>query len=550
MGLGKNEVAQKKSNCWEYMKCGRELGGLKTAELGVCPAAADSSFAGINSGENAGRFCWAAAGTFCGGDVQGTFAEKRKSCLECSFFKLVRKEEGAKDLQKKFLRFISESGEIDFLNQLTYKHVRAGDRFITQGEPGDEAYIIQSGTCLIIVEKSGQLHPVGHRGEGDIVSVRSLLTGEPRHAHVEAETDMNLWVLKKSLFDKISAEKPAMLTFMTEIVADRFDSRRPVSDRNIGKYIASDIIGRGGSSLVYKGIHSELNMPVAIKMMRHDLVMRPDFLNDFRNEARIIANLNHENIVRVFDIEESFRTFFIIMEYLKGESLKDMLKRLKNLTPILAANYLFQIGTGLRYAHEHGIVHRDINTLNIFVEEQDRVKILDFGLACTPGTEDSIISGHFDYQAPELIDGAPADFSTDIYALGITAYEMVTGRKPFQAENVNSLIKLKRSHAVPDPAEVVPGLPRGLRAFILKSCHREPDQRYKNINEALDDLDPIIRKPGSKKRYPPASKRNLTTLLLSYSDDHRQELNRLLEEFSGKVKKLGAEMKVATFQDP
>ena len=192
-------MVQNRLNCWEFLKCGREPGGEKADLLGICPAAADVSFDGINSGKCGGRICWAVAGTFCGGNIQGTFAEKRDSCLSCDFFKLVQTEEGTANLRTKFLRFVSLDSKHSLLNDMAYKHIKKGARFITQGEVGDAAYIIQRGSCLVIVEKDGEQHPVGHRGEGDIVGIMSILTGEPRSAHVEAETDMDLWVLNMSV---------------------------------------------------------------------------------------------------------------------------------------------------------------------------------------------------------------------------------------------------------------------------------------------------------------------------------------------------------------
>jgi CRP-like cAMP-binding protein len=135
---------------------------------------------------------------------------------------------------------------------------------IKQGEISDTAYIIKTGTCVLVVEKSGNFHPVSHLGKGEIIGMVSLLTGEPQHVHFEAETDMELWELNKELFDDISRQDPAWL----------------------------------------------------------------DFLTGFRNEAKTIANLNHDNIINVFDIEEQFRTVFIIQELIEGESLNDLLNRL------------------------------------------------------------------------------------------------------------------------------------------------------------------------------------------------------------------------------
>jgi len=419
------------------------------------------------------------------------------------------------------------------------KHIRAGDRFIRQGEPGDSAYIIQRGSCMVIVEKNGEFHPVGHRGEGDIVGVMSLLTGEPRAAHVEAETDMESWVLKKEQFNDISTGDPELLSFLTELVADRFDSKRPIADRTIGKYLATDIIGRGGFSLVYKGEHLGLTMPVAIKMMRHDMAMDADFLANFRNEAITIANLNHENIVRVYDIEERFRTVFIIMEYLEGESLADMLGRLKKIPPSLAVDYLVQICAGLHYAHRQGIIHRYINTKNLFVQHDDRVKILDFGLACPIGTEDFSSLGTVAYMAPEQIESDPLDQRTDIYALGITAYEMLVGERPFPEEDIQKLMEMHRTRDIPDPTRKNPDLPQALRSFITKAGRCDPQKRYQDLIQALEEIQPLASISGTERKSLSAEKPRQAAIRLSYEDNQQAELKKLMEEFAAKAGELG-----------
>jgi predicted Ser/Thr protein kinase len=531
-------------NCWDYMKCGRQPGGVNVAELGVCPAAADESFDGINAGRCGGRFCWAVAGTFCGGRIQGTFAQKRQSCLSCGFYHRIQAEEGIANLRTKFLRFVLGDPPSPLLKGMSYKRIKAGTRFITQGGPAEAAYIIQRGSCMVIVAKDGELHPVGHRGEGDIVGVMAVLTGEPCGAHVEAETDMEVWRLDKARFDDISRSEPELWSFLTELVADRFDSKRPIADRTIGKYVATDIIGRGGYSIVYKGIHAGLNMPVAIKMLRHDLVMDSDFLANFNNEAKIIAALNNENIIRVYDIEERFKTVFIIMEYLQGESLRDLLLRLKRIPWKLAVNYLLQACAGLGYAHRQGIIHRDINPANIFILRNDRVKIFDFGIACPAGTEDYLLGGAFPYLAPELFDGEPADERSDIYALGITAYEILTGQRPYPEESAGALIKLHRTRDIPDPAESVLDLPAALRNFILKACRRDRLQRYRSVGEALADLQPLAAETAPRYRYSKPAARKTTTVLLSCKDEHQPDLQRLLEIFEQKAKRLNIDFTV------
>jgi CRP-like cAMP-binding protein len=542
-------MAEKKLNCWEYNKCERQPHGKKVAELGLCPSAVDTSFDGINAGKNAGRICWAVAGTCQGGEVQGTFAEKRDSCIICDFFKLVQKEEGATRSPTKFLRFLLENENNPFLKKMTYKHIKAGERFITQGEVGDSAYVIQQGSCLVVVEKGGELHPADHRGVGDIVGEMGLLTGEPRSAHVEAETDMQVWVLKKEIFDEISKEDPDLQHFLTELVAERFDTKRPVADRRIGKYIATSIAGRGGYSIIYSGVHSLLNMPVAIKMLRHDKAMDPDFSEKFRHEAKTIAQLNHENIVKVYDIEELHKTIFIIMEYLHGAPLDKILKRNPRLPYPRVTDILLQVCSGLAYAHRQGIVHQDIKPGNIFIQADDRVKIVDFGLACRPGDVDNLCwPGTVFYSSPEYIQGDPVDVRSDIYSLGITAYEMVTGQKPFPGE-VAKAMNFHLHESTPDPTALRPDLPVALRDFILKACRRDPAERYQHLALALEDLRPLAEEFGVTRDATFIEGNKTATFFLTYKDYHQGVLNELMEEFGARAQQLGIDMKMVDLKD-
>ncbi len=541
-------MIEKKLNCWEYKKCGREQGGKNFAELGVCPAALDTSFDGINRGKNGGRVCWAIAGTFCEGEIQGAFADKRDSCVNCEFFKKVNSEDEGDGTPTKLLQYLVDTTDNSFLGELAYKRVKAGERFLVQGTQEDTAYIIQEGTCLSVVEKDGVLHPVGHRGKGDIVGIRALFTGEPRSTHVEAETDLHLWVLNKHQIDNISRSDPELLSLLTEIVARQFDSKRPVADREIGKYVATHIIGRGAYSIVYKAVHKALNMPVAIKMMRHNMVVNSNFLLNFHKEARIIASLNHENILNIHDFEERYKTVFIIMEHLDGESLQDLLQRLRVIPPTLANSYIYQICKGLAYAHEKGIIHRDINPANVMVLPNDRIKILDFGLACHLGTEDEHIGGVLAYQAPELLEGEAADQSSDVYALGVTAYELVTGKKPFDDREINEMFRLGTPREIDDPALLAPDILPELQGFILKACQHEQTKRYQSVSEAIETLHSAVSQ-RSKKDSDSSDREKLTTITLRYDQQQQAALNRLLSEFSIKTSAIGIDLKLVDLSD-
>jgi serine/threonine protein kinase len=439
------------------------------------------------------------------------------------------------------------------INQLIKKmgrrFAKAGERIIKQGEISDSAYIIKSGTCRLVVEKSGNLLPVSHLGKGEIIGMVSLLTGEPQHVHFEAETDMEIWELNKELFDDISREDPAWLDFLTEILVNRLDSPRPIADRAIGKYVLTDIIGRGGYSIVYRGLHTGLNMPVAIKMMKHNMAMEPEFLTGFRNEAKTIASLTHDNIIKVFDIEEQFRTIFIIQELIEGESLNDMLIRLGNLSPKLAVDCLIQICSGLEYAHKKGIIHRDINSANIFVQRNDRIQILDFGLACPIGTEDFASLGTVAYMAPEQIESEKLDERTDIYALAITAYEMLTGTRPFPEDDIQALMQMHLNEDIPDPGNLVNNLPDGLREFILKAGRRKPSDRYQNAARVLEDLQQLSSDLGITIENKKPEQFNTASIYLKYKDYQKSDLKKLMSTISNHAKDYGIKIKAPEFMD-
>ncbi|MBT8363703.1 MAG: serine/threonine protein kinase, partial [Deltaproteobacteria bacterium] len=344
-------------------------------------------------------------------------------------------------------------------------------------------------------------------------------------------------------------EDPELLEFLTELVASRFDSRRPTADRVIGKYMATDIIGRGGYSIVYRGLNTDLSMPVAIKMLRHNLAMDPDFIGGFRNEAKTIASLKHRNILRVYDIEERFNTVFIIEELVEGESLENMLRRLKCIPPKLAISFLIQICSGLQYAHKKGIIHRDINTSNIFVQQNDRLKLLDFGLSCPIGTEDFASFGTMAYMAPEQIESEPMDQRTDIYALGITAFEMLAGERPFPETDPQKLIDLHLNSGIPDPADVVPNISEPLRQFILKACRQNPNQRYQTASQALDDLNCLADELGIAGKHSTDDRVNMTSLFMVYKENQQPAVKQLMASLRAQAKELGIDLKAADLSD-
>jgi len=444
---------------------------------------------------------------------------------------------------------MSDEARCSLLNAMTPQHIRAGERFIQQGAEGDSLYIVAEGSCIVNVEKNGIEHPIARLRTGDIVGEIALLTGGPRSAHVDAETDVKAWGITKPQFDTLCEECPDAQDFLTELVTHRLCGESFTSDRNVGKYVISEIVGRGGWSVVYKGTHRALNMPVAIKMLKHDMAMDTDFSEKFRGEAIRIATLSHENIVKVFDIEELYRTIFIIMEHLEGVSLDRILAKMPKLPLSRVLDILLQVCAGLSYAHEQGIIHQDIKPANIFVQPDDQVKIVDFGLACSPGNMDCGLRGTIFYSAPEAIEGDSVDERTDIYSLGITAFEMTTGQRPYPEHDIVKILDLHLHQDVPDPSTLVPDLPDELSHFVRRATRRNPAERYENTSEVLHDLEALAARMDMKRQLKPRGQRKMMGLFLFYEEQHELVLKQLLEDLSHELNDIGAELRTEEIKD-
>ena len=435
---------------------------------------------------------------------------------------------------------------LHLINCLRRRAYHQGAHIYTQGEPGKSLFIIQDGICAIKVHKENQTHQVSRLKKGDVFGELGVLTGEERSEFAVAETDMRVWKLRQEDFDQVALKYPDLRIFLTELVTWRLESWSYTIDRTVGKYTIKHPIGSGGWGIVYRGYHRALNMPVAVKMLKHDMAMEPLFLETFRREAQTIARLNHQNIVQIFDIDEIYRTIFIIMEYLDGEQLRTTLQRCGSLPVPQTVNYLKQILYGLQYAHAQGIVHRDIKPENIFVLQDGRIKILDFGLAAPLGEDDLKLDGTLYYASPEQIEGKSEDARSDIYALGIMAYELLCGRRPYPENDLGRLMELHCEQAIPDPADTKPDLPETLRHFITKCCALDPAQRYLSAAEALTTIENLTRKLQIKTE---SETRILTSVLMVYPEKNRQALRRLLDKFSHELDGLGSILNISETRD-
>jgi serine/threonine protein kinase len=434
---------------------------------------------------------------------------------------------------------------------MTFRRIRQGERLITQGTGGNGFYIVLQGSCIINVEKNNMLYNVGQLGAGDVVGEAVLFTDEPSRAHVDAETDMDVLSMSREKFETLEGENPDLRNFLSAVVIRRLSASKVAEDRQIGKYSVTEKIGHGGSSIIYKGIHSILNMPVAIKMLNHELAMNPDFLEIFRNEAKTIAQLNHPNIVKVYDFEELYRTVFIIMEYLDGTLLKNIVSAKPKLSISQIVDITMQVCYGLEYAHNRGIIHQDINPGNIFLQPEGQVKIIDFGLACRRGSVDSnfLFPGTIYYIPPEQIKGDPVDERADIYSLGITVYEMITGKRLFPGCHMKTIINWHLHEDIPDTRTIIEDLPDELHNFLMRTVRKDPSERYRNIAEALKELNPLAERLGVKAQ-PCFCKRNkMIGMFVVYQEEQQMVLKRLIEDFNKNVSGTGAALRITQFDE-
>ena len=262
-----------------------------------------------------------------------------------------------------------------------------------------------------------------------------------------------------------------------------------------GRYEVLEQIGAGGMAIVYKAKDLLLNRVVTIKVLRDQFVTDEDFIRRFRREAQSAASLSHPNIVSVYDVGKEGDTEYIVMEYVEGRNLKEIIREYAPLSTDQSINLGRQITEAIQNAHEHHIIHRDIKPHNILVTSEGQAKVTDFGIARAVSsatvTHTGDIIGSVHYMSPEQAKGLQSNEQSDIYSLGIVLYELITGKVPYDGETPIT-IALKHLQEQPVlPSKINPRIEKEFEAVIMRAIAKSPEQRYLSAKDLLADLDHI-----------------------------------------------------------
>lgn len=263
------------------------------------------------------------------------------------------------------------------------------------------------------------------------------------------------------------------------------------------RYEILEKIGTGGMSDVYKAKCHKLNRFVAVKVLKQEFSENENFVSKFRTEAQAAAGLAHPNIVNVYDVGEENGIYYIVMELVEGITLKKYIEKKARLSYKEAVSIAIQVSMGIEAAHNNHIIHRDIKPQNIIISKDGKVKVTDFGIAkaATSNTITSNVMGSVHYTSPEQARGGYSDEKSDIYSLGITMFEMLTGRVPFNGDTTVAIAIKHIQEEMPSPREFVPEIPIAVEQIVLKCCQKSPDRRYQKITDVIADLKQSLMNP-------------------------------------------------------
>ena len=263
------------------------------------------------------------------------------------------------------------------------------------------------------------------------------------------------------------------------------------------RYFITSLIQEGGMSYVYLADDVINKKQVAVKIMKDETFSDPLNIARFQREARACAALRHSNIVEIYDIDEYKGKPYIIMEYVESKSLKELLLTRGTFSVLEACDIVYQLADALMHAHEHGVIHRDIKPQNVMMQYDGGVKLLDFGIATITDapniTQKDMVVGSVHYMAPEVLKGKGASPKSDIYALGITFFELLAGKQPFTDSEPVKIAMKQIEEPLPSIHKIRNDVSGKIEKIINKACQKNPDSRYQSMKALKHDLQSVMR---------------------------------------------------------
>ena len=305
------------------------------------------------------------------------------------------------------------------------------------------------------------------------------------------------------------------------------------------RYKIISSIGEGGMANVYLAWDTILEREVAVKILRGDLSNDEKFIKRFQREANSASSLRHPNVVEMYDVGEDEGKYFIVMEYVKGKTLKSLIKKRGALNLTEAIDIMLQVTSGIACAHDSYIIHRDIKPQNILILEDGRVKITDFGIAMALKnnelTQTDSIMGSVHYLPPEQANGNGSTTKSDIYSTGILFFELLTGRVPFKGDNAVEIALKHMKEPIPSVCKLNPEIPQSVENVILKACAKNPKNRYKSVSEMYEDIKTCLSEERMDEKrivykYPENNLEETKTLTNLEKREIRNKLNETEEE--------------------
>lgn len=270
-----------------------------------------------------------------------------------------------------------------------------------------------------------------------------------------------------------------------------------IGDKIDNRYRITSRIGTGGMSEVYEAIDIISKKIVAIKVMKEELLSNPENIQRFKHEIAAVASLQHPNIIKVFNHGEIDSRPYMAIEFIKGQTLQEKILFMTKLSPYEASQIILQLLDAIIFIHNHGVIHRDIKPQNIYYMSDGTVKLGDFGIATydhlSPFNEEEHIIGSVHYLAPEIYQGRKPTFLSDIYALGITYYELVTGHVPFDDVSPIDIAIAHVKKTIPLPSKYDPSISKEVEKIIIKATRKNPLDRYQSAKEMSDAIEKIMK---------------------------------------------------------